>query len=83
MRGLPTTRTGELAFAAILFDLLHGRVPTLQSLQASRDVGDAVGPVLDDLEKIGAIVKDGSGAIVAAYPLSAFPTGHRIQLDSL
>lgn len=83
MRGLPTTREGEQVFAAVLFDLLHGRDATPQDLRVLTGLGDTVEPVLAELAQVGAIVRDGEGTIVATYPLSAIPTNHRILLDSL
>jgi hypothetical protein len=83
MRGLPTTRAGELVLVAILFDLLHDHAPTSQGLRVLTGLGDAVEPTLTELAHVGAIVRDGKGTIVAAYPLSAIPTSHRIELDSL
>lgn len=83
MRGLPTTREGEQVFAAILFDMIHGREPTFQTLQQLTGLGDRVERALAELGQVGAIVRDENGMIVAAYPLSAIPTNHCIQLDSL
>ncbi len=83
MRGLPATQEGQLTLAAILFDLLHGRVPTSQTLGALTGLGDAIEPALAEVVQVGAIVRDGKGVIVAAYPLSAVPTNHRVDLDSL
>lgn len=83
MRGLPTTREGEQVFAAVLFDLLHGRAATPPDLRVLTGLGDGVEPALAELVQVGAIVRDENGIIVAAYPLSAIPTNHCIQLDSL
>ena len=83
MRGLPTTREGEQVFAAVLFDLLHGRAATPRGVRALNGFGDRVERALSELVQVGAVVRDENGMIVAAYPLSAIPTNHRILLDSL
>jgi mercuric reductase len=83
MRGLPATREGEQVFAAVLFDLLHGRAATPHGLRTLNGLGDRVERALSELVQVGAIVRDENGVIVAAYPLSAIPTNHRIQLDAM
>jgi hypothetical protein len=83
VRGLPTTRTGEIAFAAILFDMIHGRAPTSQALQQLPGLGDAAASALSELVEIGAVVVGDDGEVVAAYPLSAIPTRHRVEVGEL
>jgi hypothetical protein len=58
MRGLPANREGELVLAAILFEMIHGREPTLQSLGPLTGLGDAAGSKLEELAAADAIVID-------------------------
>lgn len=65
--------------AEILHALLRGRAPDLTELQQNRSP-DEVLRGWNELVQRGAVVLGGSGKVVAAYPLSAIQTKHRVEV---
>lgn len=69
--------------AAVLRELVFRRRPTVDRLAALANLdAAAVRDALTTLIEQGAVVADRAGAIVAAYPLSAVPTPHLVELES-
>lgn len=67
--------------AAVLHEMLFRRVPTLDRLgEMTRLPAETVVAALTVLRDQQAVVDDAAGSIVAAYPLSAVPTPHIIDL---
>lgn len=67
--------------AEILHALLQGRAPDLTALHQA-GTRDELLRAWDELVQRGAVVVDRSGNIIAAYPLSAIWTKHRVEVGS-
>lgn len=75
-----TPAVRDRVHAAILHELLFQRPPTPDRLAASTGLGAAVlGEALAVLIASGAVVRN-SNTILAAYPLSAVPTPHVVEV---
>jgi hypothetical protein len=76
-----STTLYDRVHAVVLHELLFRRRPTLERLADAAGVPVvAVSETLAMLTARGACVADGTGAIVAAYPLSAVRTPHVVDL---
>lgn len=73
----------ERLLTAILSELAQRHAVTPAGLRRLTGLGDRVDEAFADLVRTGAIVVNGESAIVAAYPLSAVPTGHVVELGAL
>ncbi len=83
MRGVPIAPDAQRVLATVLFELVHRRVPGPERLSAlTRLRPDTVGEALAEFVRAGAVVMDGTDTLVAAYPLSAVPTPHTVELKS-
>ena len=83
MRGVPTAPRSQRVLAAALFELVHRRTPIPERLGALTGLTeDAVNAALTEFARTGAIVTEDGGRLVAAYPLSATPTAHTVELES-
>lgn len=83
MRGAPLTVDRQHVLAEILFQLVQRQRPTPTELRRVTGWGDRVDEALADLVRSGAVVADGDGMVIAAYPLSAVPTRHVVELGPL
>ncbi len=72
---------GRKLQAQILHALLQGRSPDRSELLRN-GVAAATRRVWEDLVHSGAVVVNESGRVVAAYPLSATPTRHIVEVGS-
>lgn len=69
--------------ATILSEMAQRRAPTPGELATFPVLRD--GPVAEavaDLVRIGAVVTDARGTLLAAYPLSSVPTSHSVEFGS-
>ncbi len=83
MRGVPISPDSRRVLAVVLFELVHRRIPERERLAVlTRLREETVGEALTELARVGALVTDGDGRLVAAYPLSAVPTAHTVELES-
>ncbi len=83
MRGVPISPDSRRVLAAALFELVHRRIPKRERLGVLTGLReDAVREALTELTRVGAVVMDGGGRLVAAYPLSAVPTAHTVEFES-
>ncbi len=83
MRGVPISPDSRRVLAVVLFELVHRRIPERERLGVLSGLQeDAVGEALTELVRVGAVVIDGGGRLVAAYPLSAVPTAHTVEFES-
>jgi hypothetical protein len=83
MREVRGTIDHERLLTAILSELAQRHAVTPAGLRRLTGLGDRVDEAFADLVRTGAVVVNGEGAIVAAYPLSAVPTGHVVELGAL
>ena len=82
-RGVPISPHSQRLLAVVLFELVHRRIPERERLGVFTGLRDeAVGEALTDLVRVGAVVMDAGGRLVAAYPLSAVPTAHTVEFES-
>jgi hypothetical protein len=82
-RGVPISPDSQRLLAAALFELVHQRTPERERLGVLAGLREeAVGEALTELVRVGAVVLDGESRLVAAYPLSAVPTAHTVELES-
>jgi len=82
-RGVPISPDSRRLLAVVLSELVHRRIPEPERLGALAGLRDeAAGDALRELVRVGAVVTDGDGRLVAAYPLSAVPTPHTVELES-
>ncbi len=80
MRGVPTHGDERRVLARILSELLRRRAPTQEELSAFTGLSAvAIERILNKLQEVGAIVT-GHDGLLAAYPLSARPTPHVVEL---
>ncbi len=83
MRGVPISPDSRRVLAVVLFELVHRRIPERERLGVLTGLReDAVGEALTEPARVGAVVMDGGGRLVAAYPLSAVPTAHTVEFES-
>ncbi len=83
MRGVPISPDSRRVLAVVLFELVHRRILERERLGVLTGLReDAVGEALTELARVGAVVMDGGGRLVAAYPLSAVPTAHTVEFES-
>src|SRR2546427_9998256 len=77
----PTVVEHSRVHAAVLHDLLFRHTPTVEGIGRVTGLpGTTVSDAMAILKEQGAVVDGCSGAIVAAYPLSAVPTPHVDEL---
>ncbi len=77
----PTVVEHNRVHAAVLHDLLFRHTPTVEGIVRVTGLpGTMVSGAMVKLKERGAVVDDPSGAIIAAYPLSAVPTPHVVEL---
>jgi len=77
----PTVVEHSRVHAAVLHDLLFRHTPTVEGIVRVTGLpGTTVSDAMAILKERGAVVDGRSGAIVAAYPLSAVPTPHVVEL---
>ncbi len=83
MRGVPISPDSKRVLAVVLFEMVHRRIPGPESLRVLTELSeDLVAEALTELARVGAVVRDSGGRLVAAYPLSAVPTAHTVEFES-
>ncbi len=83
MRGVPISPDSKRVLATVLFEMVHRRIPERERLGVLTGLReDTVSEALTELARVGAVVTDGGGRLVAAYPLSAVPTTHTVEFES-
>lgn len=77
------TAGADAVRVAVLVHALRGRAATAQSLGAETGMrGDGIAAALAALHETGALyLRDGT--VVAAYPFSLVPTGHRVTIGGV
>jgi len=82
-RGVPIALNSQRLLAVVLSEMVYRRIPERERLGVLAGLKEeTVAEALMELVRVGAVVTDGDGRLVAAYPLSAVPTAHTVEFES-